>query len=88
MHGTMNIKCEQHVRRMDRDRLPHLIMKYQPCGKWSQGRPLKRLLDCKWDRNRPRGQKPCKLIMTMTTKTTTIIIINIIIIIIIIIIKL
>jgi hypothetical protein len=39
----------QHVRRMDRDRqtdrLPHLIMKYKPCGKRSQGRPFKRLLD-------------------------------------------
>ena len=23
------------VRRMDRDRLPHLLMKYQPCGKRS-----------------------------------------------------
>jgi len=23
----------------------HLIMKYQPCGKRSQGRPIKRLLD-------------------------------------------
>ena len=22
-----------HIRRIDRDRLPHLIMKYQPCGK-------------------------------------------------------
>jgi len=28
------------------DGLPHLIMKYQPCGKRIQGRPLKTLLDC------------------------------------------
>jgi len=27
------------------DRLPDLIMIYQPCGKRSQGRPLKTLLD-------------------------------------------
>jgi len=33
------------------DRLPHLIMKYLPCGKWSQGWPLKRLSDCWWGRN-------------------------------------
>ena len=26
-------KWIQHVRQMDRDRMPHLIMKYQPCGK-------------------------------------------------------
>jgi len=26
---------------MDRDRLSHLIMIYQPCGKRSQGRPFK-----------------------------------------------
>ena len=34
------------VWRINRDRLPHLIMKYQPCGKQSQRRSLKRLLDC------------------------------------------
>ena len=34
------------IQRMDRDRLPHLIMKYEQCGKRSQRRPLKRLLDC------------------------------------------
>ena len=39
-------KCIQLVQRMDRDRLPHLIVKYQPCGKRSQGRPLKSLPDC------------------------------------------
>jgi len=36
----------QHVRRMDRGRLPHLIRKYQLRGKRSQGRPIERLLDC------------------------------------------
>jgi len=35
-------------------------MKYQPCGKESQGKPLERLLDSQWDRNRSRGLKPCK----------------------------
>ena len=29
-------KWLQHFRQMDRHRLPHLIMKYQPCGKGSQ----------------------------------------------------
>jgi len=29
----------RHVRRMDRDRLPHLIMKYQLCGKRIQQQP-------------------------------------------------
>ena len=43
------------------DRLPHLIMKYQPCGKRSQGRPLKRFLGCWWDQNRSRGLKPYNL---------------------------
>ena len=37
-------KWIQHVGRMDGNRLPHLIVKYRPCGKQSQGRPLKRLL--------------------------------------------
>ena len=37
-------KWIQHVQRMDRDRPPHLIVKYQPCGKRSQGQPLKTLL--------------------------------------------
>jgi len=36
-------------------------MKYQPCGKRSQGRLLKRILDCQWDQNRSRDLKPCKL---------------------------
>ena len=39
-------KWIKHVRRMDGDRLPHLIMKYQPCGNQSQRRSLKKLLDC------------------------------------------
>jgi hypothetical protein len=34
-------KCAKHVRRMDTDRLTHLIMKYQPRGKGSQGRTPK-----------------------------------------------
>jgi len=46
---------------MNRDRLSHLIMKYQSCGKGSKGRPLKRILDSQWDRNRSRGLTPCKL---------------------------
>jgi len=48
-----------HVRRMDRDRLPHLIMKCQPCGKRRQGRPLRRLLGCEWHRNMSGALKPC-----------------------------
>jgi hypothetical protein len=43
------------------DRLPHLIMKYRPCRKRSQGRTLKRPLDCEWERTRSRGLKLCKL---------------------------
>jgi len=35
----------QHVRRMVRGRLPHLIMKYRPCGKRRQGWPLKRIIE-------------------------------------------
>jgi len=30
-------KLVQNVWRMDRDRPTHLVMKYQPCGKRSQG---------------------------------------------------
>jgi len=37
------------------------LWKYQPCGKWSEGRTLKRLLDCQCDRKRLRGLKFCKL---------------------------
>jgi hypothetical protein len=37
---------------MDKDRLPHLIMKYQPCGKEAKEDPSK-------DRNMSRGLKPC-----------------------------
>ena len=46
---------------MDKDRLRHLIMKYQPCGKRSQRRALKRLIDYQRDQNRSRGLNPCKL---------------------------
>ena len=34
-------KLIQHVRRIERDRLPHLIMKYQPCGNETKDDPLK-----------------------------------------------
>ena len=50
-------KSAQQVQRMDRDRLPSLIMTYQPRGKRNQGRTLKRLLDCYRDRNR----SPCEI---------------------------
>jgi len=43
------------------DRLPQLIMKYQPLVKRSQGQPPKGLLDSYWGRNRSGGLKPCKL---------------------------
>ena len=36
-------KWTQHVWQMDR--LPHLIIKYHPCGKRNQGHPLRRLPD-------------------------------------------
>jgi len=39
-------KWVRHFRRMDRDRLRHFIMQYQPCGKRSQGRHLRRFLEC------------------------------------------
>jgi hypothetical protein len=39
-------KWIQHIQRMDGDRLPHSVMKYQPCGKRSQRLTLRRLLDC------------------------------------------
>jgi len=39
---------------MDGDRLPHLVMKYQPYGRRSQGWTLNRLLFCEWDWNRSR----------------------------------
>ena len=41
---------------MDRDRLPHLTVKYQPSGKRSQ-----KLLDSCWYRKSSRGPNPCKL---------------------------
>ena len=46
---------------MDRDGLPRLIVKYEPCGRQSQGQPLKRLLDCWWDQNRSQDPKSCNL---------------------------
>ena len=39
-------KWVEYIWRMDRNGLPYLNMKYQPCGKQSQGQSLKRLLDC------------------------------------------
>jgi hypothetical protein len=60
MQNNRNIWI-QHVRQMDKDRLPHLIMNCQPCGRRSQGRLLQRLLDCKCDRNWSRHLKTCKL---------------------------
>jgi hypothetical protein len=38
-------KLIQHVHQMERSRIPRAILNYQPSGKRSQGRPLKRLLD-------------------------------------------
>jgi len=54
-------KLVQHFRRMEKDRPPHSNMKYQPCGKRSKERPLKRLLECEWDRSRSQGLNPSKL---------------------------
>jgi len=57
----MDTTCSANGQRQtETDRLPHLIVKYEPCGKWSQGRPLQRLLDCSWDRNSSRDLKPWK----------------------------
>jgi len=56
-------KWIKHVRRMDRDRLPHLIMKCQPCGKRRQEWSIKRLLGCSWDRKRSRGQNLASYLM-------------------------
>ena len=39
-------KWIQDIRKMDGDRLPQLIMKYQVFGNRNQERPLQRLLDC------------------------------------------
>jgi hypothetical protein len=39
-------KWIKDVRKMDGDRMPQLIMKYQTFWNRSQGRPLQRLLDC------------------------------------------
>jgi hypothetical protein len=41
--------------------LLYLIMKYQPCGKQSQGQVAERLPDCYWDWNRWQGLKSCQL---------------------------
>jgi hypothetical protein len=38
-------KWTQYVRPMDRARLPHAVLKYQPAGRTDQRRLLKRLLD-------------------------------------------
>jgi hypothetical protein len=56
---TQNYKNKwvQHVTRMDKDRLRHLIMKYQPCGKRRQRRALKRLINRQRDQNRSMGPK-------------------------------
>ena len=35
----------QHVNRMPRNRLPRVMKRYSPTGRWNHGRPLKRLLD-------------------------------------------
>ena len=64
MHGQQYIKFYrnkliQNVRR--KDRLLHLNMKYQPCGKWSQGRSIEIFLYCWWERNRSRVLKTSKL---------------------------
>lgn len=39
-------KWPQHVRRMDRSRLPNVIMKYQSAVNINPGLPLKRTVDC------------------------------------------
>jgi hypothetical protein len=41
----ISVKNLQHVRRMDRSRLPHAIIEYRPAGTRNPERPLKRLLD-------------------------------------------
>jgi hypothetical protein len=37
--------CKEHVDRMSSDRIPKMILKYQPKGKRNSGRPLKRWKD-------------------------------------------
>jgi hypothetical protein len=37
--------CKEHVDRMSSDRIPKMILKYQPKGKRNLGRPLKRWKD-------------------------------------------
>jgi hypothetical protein len=36
-------------------------VKYQTCGKRSQGWLFRGLRDCKWDRDKSGGLKPCNL---------------------------
>jgi len=54
-------KWVQRVWRVGRDRLPHLVGKYQPCGGRSHERHFKRLLGCWCDRNMSRDLNRCKL---------------------------
>jgi len=43
---TYRTKWVQHIRQMDRNRLPGFITKYLPWEKRSEGRPLQGLIDC------------------------------------------
>jgi hypothetical protein len=58
-------KLIQHVRRMDRSRLPYAVMKYQPVEKRDAGRPLKRLLDCCIETGTGHGAKVDDSMMMM-----------------------
>ena len=46
LNKTQNYRTKwvRHGRQMDRDKLPHLIMKYQPFEKRCQGRPQMNVL--------------------------------------------
>jgi hypothetical protein len=46
LYRKLKITEGNNVWRMSRDRQPHLINRYQPCGNQSQRWPLKRLLGC------------------------------------------
>jgi hypothetical protein len=51
----------EHVNRMSRTRIPRAIMYYQPRGKRSLGRPMKRWLKILClDHNRPLRPRTCK----------------------------
>jgi hypothetical protein len=50
---------------MDRDRLPHLIMKYQSCGKGSKGRPFKEFSTVNGTGRVPEAQHPTSYMMMM-----------------------